>query len=1093
LSDQTPSLPDALFHFVLGDVPRLLDVDTQVEGLLGFTRAFFLNASITLPQCVHADDQDVAATLFSAERQPRQGTLNLRLRQANGRIRCCRAVYVKVVESDRCRLELRLQDARSLTRTLSDAITANFRAMMENTTDFIYFKDRNHIFTGASETLVALCHPAEHWTDLLGQTDYDVFPEELADIYYRLEKQVFAGAAVAHETQRYRTKTGRSGWVDNRKYPIRNDKGELIGLFGIARDITEEMRREQALQASEQRFRTLFESIPGIAVQGYDAHRRVIFWNHASEKVYGYSQAEALGQQLEDLIIPDPMRQGVKEAVDGWLAGGPGIPASELALRRKNGTTVPVFSSHAMQQGPNGPEMYCIDIDMTEQKRAERRLDLALDATRVLVWEMDFTTGKLGFDPLALANLGLDPASAPDSLQAWLAAVHPDDRAQFAAMVEQALQPWATRGFDCEYRFRGDAGQYHWLHTVGQVVQRDAAGQPLLGAGYTGNIDLRKQHEAAFDRQVKYNEMMRRVSVSLINLPLAQLDDAINAALAQVGAFFAAERAYVFDYDLARGTGSNTFEWCAPGVQPQIAAQQQLPIAAMPDWFETHRRGAPLLVPSVDALPPGPLRDILVPQGIGSLLAMPVMAGGACLGFVGLDASRQAAHFGDEESGLLRLFAELLANLAERKQAEAELARYRQHLEEIVAERTAQLVEAKVSAEAANRAKSAFLANMSHELRTPMNGVMGMIAMARRRMADPQGVDHLDKARLSAERLLGVLNDVLDLSKIEAERMVLESFPLRLGPSVENVADVLEQQANRKGLKLRVDMPAELSSLPLVGDPLRLGQILLNLVGNAIKFTEQGTVTVRVRQIRDTPEAAHVRFEIRDTGIGIDAAVLPRLFQSFEQADNSMTRRYGGTGLGLAICKRLVQLMGGEIGVESTPGQGSTFWFVVPLNKRGPAAALSTPAAPSLAADQCLRQEFFGTHILLAEDEPITQEITRALLEDVGLVLDLAGDGQRALACARRVPYALILMDMQMPVMSGVESTRAIRADSLNRDTPILAMTANAFDEDRQACLEAGMNDHIAKPVDPDNLYETLLSWLRQGGAGRRPGGVNPA
>jgi PAS domain S-box-containing protein len=301
-------------------------------------------------------------------------------------------------------------------------------------------------------------------------------------------------------------------------------------------------------------------------------------------------------------------------------------------------------------------------------------------------------------------------------------------------------------------------------------------------------------------------------------------------------------------------------------------------------------------------------------------------------------------------------------DITKRKQIEFELEQHRHHLEE---------VEAKVAAEAANIAKSAFLANMSHELRTPMNGVMGMIAMARRRMADPQGSINSTRqdSRPNACWALSTTypRPLQDRSRAHGAR----ELSLQLGPSVENVADVLGQQANRKGLKLRVDMPAELSSLPLVGDPLRLGQILLNLVGNAIKFTEQGTVTVRVRQIGDTPEAAHVRFEIRDTGIGIDAAVLPRLFQSFEQADNSMTRKYGGTGLGLAICKRLVQLMGGEIGVESTPGQGSTFWFVVPLNKRGPAAALSTPAAPSLAADQCLRQEFFGTHILLAEDEPI--------------------------------------------------------------------------------------------------------------------------
>ena len=1154
--------------------------------------------------------------LFAPKGPPGQGALHLRLRQASGRIRCCRVVYTRVAQPEGAQLTLRLQDARSLPRTPGDAMTSGLRAMLENTNDFIYFKDRNYVITAASQTMVALCEPADHWAELIGQTDYDIFPEEYADIYYRLDQQVFAGAAIAQETQRYRTKTGQEGWVDNRKYPIRDDQGEVIGLFGIARDltvqkqaeealrrehkalqlvldfapigiwlqdgkgklsvvnktfcdamgiaeerflaaphyaefipeafraqclasddkalssdgisdshqrlpfadgqvhdlrvikavhrdaqgepeflvglsldVTEEMRREQALQASEQRFRTLIERIPAIAVQGYDAQRRVIFWNEASERLYGYSPAEALGRQLEDLIIPDPMRQGVIDAVDDWLTGGPGIPASELALRHKSGAVVPVFSSHAMQQGPNGPEMYCIDIDLSEQKQAERRLGLALDATRILVWEMDFATGKLGFDVRAMAHLGLDPARAPDSMDAWLARVHPEDRARLTGLVNQTREPCGERGFDSEYRFEGDNGRYQWLHTVGQVVQRDADGRPLLGAGYTGSIDLRKQQEAAFDRQVAYSEMMRRVSVSLINRPLAQLDDAINATLAQVGAFFGADRAYVFDYDLARGTTSNTFEWCAPGIEPQIDQRQQVPIDRASAWFEHHRRGESLWVPAVEDLPPGALRDTLERYGIRSLLTTPIMVGGKCLGFTGLNALREATPFGDAENKLFGLFAELLANVAERKQAEAELERYRQHLEEIVAQRTAQLVEAKVSAEAASRAKSAFLANMSHELRTPMNGVMGMIGMARRRMADPKGLDHLDKARLSAERLLGVLNDVLDLSKIEADRLVLENLPLRLGQTVENVAGVLRHQATAKGLTLSVDVPADLASLPLAGDPLRLGQILFNLVGNAIKFTEHGAVTVRLRQLRDAPEAVHVRFDIRDSGIGIDAPVLSRLFQSFEQADNSMTRRYGGTGLGLAICKRLVQLMEGDIGVDSAPGEGSTFWFVVPLRKRAPDAVLAEPDVPSLSAGQCLKRDFSGARILLAEDEPITQEIARALLEDVGLVLDLAQDGQQALDLARQNPYDLILMDMQMPVMNGVDATRAIRADARNRDTPILAMTANAFDEDRRVCLEAGMNDHIVKPVDPDRLYEALLRWLQQAGLGRRSAG----
>ena len=419
-------------------------------------------------------------------------------------------------------------------------------------------------------------------------------------------------------------------------------------------------------------------------------------------------------------------------------------------------------------------------------------------------------------------------------------------------------------------------------------------------------------------------------------------------------------------------------------------------------------------------------------------------------------------------------------DISEQRAIEQELTQHREHLEELVETRTTELVEAKVAAEVASRAKSLFLANMSHELRTPMNGVMGMIAMAKRRMTDAKGLDQLDKATNAAERLMGVLNDILDLSKIEADRMVLEDAPLQLGQSVENIVGTLGHKASEKGLRLTSDLPAELADAPLLGDPLRLSQILLNLVGNAVKFTDQGTVTLRARAISESPEAMQVRFEVSDTGIGINNEARARLFQSFEQADNSMTRKYGGTGLGLAICKRLVELMGGEIGVESTPRQGSTFWFVVSLNKREIDIAPPVQTFASLTAEQRLRTEYAGSRILLAEDEPINQEVSCGLLEDTGLVVDLAEDGLQALELAKQNTYALILMDMQMPHMNGVDATKAIRALPAYAQTPILAMTANAFEEDRQVCLNAGMNDHIAKPVDPDRLYKTLLAWLEK-------------
>jgi len=419
-----------------------------------------------------------------------------------------------------------------------------------------------------------------------------------------------------------------------------------------------------------------------------------------------------------------------------------------------------------------------------------------------------------------------------------------------------------------------------------------------------------------------------------------------------------------------------------------------------------------------------------------------------------------------------------IADITERKHSEMELDQYRLHLEELVEERTSALSVAKEAAEAASRAKSTFLANMSHELRTPMNGIMGMVSIALRHATDPKLRHQLQTIDHSSQHLLGVINDILDISKIEAGRMSLEQVDFTFGDVLENLRDLFKDKVAEKHLVLNFDVPMELQTLALLGDPLRLGQIFLNLASNAIKFTEQGSVTVFVRISEQNKDHVVLSCEVRDTGIGIGAAEQKRLFAAFVQADSSMTRKYGGTGLGLVISESLVQMMSGEISIESAPGQGSTFRFNVRLRKGTPSK--SSNAGRELSAEVILQGHYAGTRVLLAEDEPINQEVSRELLEDVGFIVDVANDGKEALVMAKQKLYALILMDMQMPNLSGVDATKAIRLESVNTDTPILAMTANAFEEDRQICLAAGMNDHIGKPVDPGALFSKLLAWLER-------------
>ncbi len=461
---------------------------------------------------------------------------------------------------------------------------------------------------------------------------------------------------------------------------------------------------------------------------------------------------------------------------------------------------------------------------------------------------------------------------------------------------------------------------------------------------------------------------------------------------------------------------------------------------------------------------PDPRTELVRSLGIKAYACHPLMSHGRVLGTLSF-GTRTRNTFSDDDLSLMKAVADQVSIAMERKTTEEKLH------------------QAKQAAEAASRTKSQFLANMSHELRTPMTGVLGMLDLALQTPSDPRQSDYIRTAYRSGRSLLRILNDILDLAKVEAGKFSLDQHPFPLAGCVNESVDILAPEAKRKGIELVLELAQDLPR-HVVGDQVRLRQVLTNLLGNAVKFTDRGRVTVQVEPAGKTPEGEPlVRFRVSDTGIGIPKDKRHLLFQAFSQVDDSNTRHYGGTGLGLAISKEIVQRMGGSIGFESGEREGSTFTFTVRL---GTAEACDEPAevagTEAVGGDAVVpgtcSPESSRLRLLIAEDDATIRQVLATMLQRLRFAVDFAEDGETVVEMWRQGVYDLILMDVQMPRLDGFQATRAIREQEQGARIPIIAMTAHAMKEDERRCLDAGMDDYISKPIDFRECIEKVKGLI---------------
>jgi PAS domain S-box-containing protein len=1029
------------------------------------------------------------------------------------------------------------------------------------------------IYNDAYRDLMGVKHPAG-----LGQPTHECWPEVMhinAPIYARVRQ----GESVSLEDALFPiTRSGKleDAWFSPTYSPLRDEDGHVAGVFLTIVETTRRLRAEAALRQSEERLAMIFERAP-VGLSEIAPDGRFVRVNPELGRIVGYPTEALLGMTIADVTHPDDVGHSLETAARVLAQGG--SATLEKRYRRPDGTPVEAQSILTRLESPSGtePRLLAVTVDLTARRQAEaarRQSEAQMYAIANLVPDLLWSNKPGGhvdwYNKRWYEYTGLNMSDGQG--EGWVATIHPDDLPVTQAVWLRALaNPGPVMH---EHRIRRYDGQYRW-HLLRVEPVFDEQGQVVRWFGSATDIHEQRTARDVLEQQVRQRTseleaLSEREKAIVASARIAVISTDLEG---HITSFNPAAEA-MFRCPAQQVMGRLVTDFCDP---------EELTYKAQFFPPDVQAEAARMPAALIAGMRPERLRSDEGPRNEWTYVRDD---GTSFPGLLHLSVLRDA-------QGQPLGFLVLLTDLTERKA-----------LEEQLRERTRQ-------AEVASAAKTAFLANTSHEIRTPMNVILGLTHLMLRDTCDPLQLQRLGQVQEAARHLLQVLNDILDLSKIEAGKMALEDSEFDLDELLSRSLRMVRGLAADKGLEFTLDtddLPKRLS-----GDPTRLSQALLNLLSNAVKFTARGAVALRGQLLRKEEQRLLVRFEVQDTGPGIPLERQQAVFEAFEQVDGSTTRRHGGTGLGLALVRHLAALMGGDVGLHSAPGEGSTFWFTAWLGR----ARQSGPQAPSVAlkgrralvisggaealgtlseqlstlgleadaqlggehalarieaamasakpydvvlidarmllddpgtlsrlcsglgaamppavliataddkalqqrsrqddcdavlvapttdaalidtlaqvlqrrggsmtdslskeeAEALLRSRHGGQRVLLVEDHFVNQAVASAVLRAASLEVETADNGRSALDLLSTKSYDLVLMDVQMPVMDGLEATKQIRR-RISAELPIIAMTANAFGEDRQACLDAGMNDHVAKPVEPGRLYVTLLQWL---------------
>ena len=879
-----------------------------------------------------------------------------------------------------------------------------YRAIIEALPDSLNAKDLDGCFIAANPATARLMGAASA-DDLLGRSDFDFYPNEIARQFKQQETEVLKGAVVGPIEELVRFNDGSERWLASLKTPMLDSANQILGTITHNRDITGRKRLETALGQLQADFAAAITHMADGLVL-YDRNGLVRFCNQQYRNMF---------PDNADLLTSRCSKEHMISAAMGQAEADPTHDADCLisdhtvrlkepgnrTVRLSDGRTVEARSRRVGED-----ELLITFSDVTDLRQSElksretnRLLVLAEEIAHVGHWRIDVAGQKLEWSDEVFRIHGLDPSLPPPRLEAAIGFYHPDDREEVTNCVSRAMD--LRQNFDFTLRIVRPDGEERHVFTRG-ICEVDAITDQVTGLfGVFGDItDLTRAQSELADREALYRILTDTTSDVITQLNL----------------------------DLTR-------RYVSPSCRSVLGYQPD-EFVALPPFEVIHPEDFGDVRSLMERLVAGQVDD---DRGTATY-RIRHRAGHYIWVEAALSLVRESEH-GQPESLLLSM-----RDVSERQRAARHLER------------------AKTAAEKVAQLKSEFVANMSHELRTPLTVILGIHDLLDEDPSlGPSQKRQVRMARDAGRSLHGIINDILDFSKIESGQMTIEKVRFDAVDVLESCCALMHQAALSKGIDL--SMECGVDPAHLVGDPVRLRQIVLNLVTNAVKFTERGRVTLRATH----DDVDRLRVEVSDTGIGVADDQISLLFGRFNQADASITRRYGGTGLGLSISKRLVELMGGEIGVTSTVGEGSTFWFEIPMGVK------EQPNTPAVRKASIPGQ---GLRVLLAEDNIVNQEVIKAMLETRGHRVTVVGNGAEAVdALAEAAPFDVVLMDLQMPVMDGLAATRSIRERerSDGRDTlPIIGLTANAMVDDVRRCFDAGMQDHVAKPIEWPDLFAAL-------------------